>query len=391
MLPTILATAVINLDRRELQILPTWMKPSRLLFGVLLLAVTLLAYLIPYYDWDLVAYIGSAIALHERDSSIIQQQAYAALRTGLPEDDYADIATGSDFRSEVAKNANHFRQQLRFYQIRPLYIWTLAALHSLGIGYVQATRIVSAAAFFLIGILMRGWLRRYVGEIQAAICAILLLIAPVLFTSARTGSPDALSALVLLLGVYLLIERDAVLFGSALLLLSLTLRTDNVLFVFLFLGIEALQADGKRIRAIAALATMASVAIVLIINYTEHSYPWAVLMQNTAMPIVNPADVSARISVSDYFTALHDKIDEARENSMMVFPFIAAIALFSRTPTQLKRLVKIVLLSWAVHIIIFPHIEDRYFIAGAAMIGVAAVVGLLKATETSVPFAVANG
>src|SRR5579885_78425 len=387
MLPTILATAVINLDRRELQILPTWMKPSRLLFGVLLLAVTLLAYLIPYYDWDLVAYIGSAIALHERDSSIIQQQAYAALRTGLPEDDYADIANGSDFRSEVAKNANHFRQQLRFYQIRPLYIWTLAALHSLGIGYVQATRIVSAAAFFLIGILMRGWLRRYIGEIQAAICAILLLIAPVLFTSARTGSPDALSALVLLLGVYLLIERDAVLFGSALLLLSLTLRTDNVLFVFLFLGIEALQADGKRIRAIAALATMASVAIVLIINYTEHSYPWAVLMQNTAMPIVNPADVS----VSDYFTALHDMIDEARENSMMVFPFIAAIALFSRTPTQLKRLVKIVLLSWAVHIIIFPHIEDRYFIAGAAMIGVAAVVGLLKATETSVPFAVANG
>ncbi len=363
------------------------MKTSRLLFGVLLLAITLLAYFIPYYDWDLVAYVGSAIALHEHDSSVIQQQAYAVLRTELPEDDYADIATGSDFRSDVAKNANHFRQQLRFYQIRPLYIWTLAALHSLGIGYVQATRVVSAAAFFLIGILIKGWLRRYVGEIQAAICAILLLIAPVLFTSARTGSPDALSALVLLLGVYLLIERDAVLFGSALLLLSLTLRTDNVLFVFLFLGIEALQADGKRIRAITALATMATVAIVLIINYTEHSYPWAVLMQNTAMPIVNPADVSARISVSDYFTAVHDMIDEARENSTMVFPFIAAIALFSRTPSQLKRLVKIVLLSWAAHIIIFPHIEDRYFIAGAAMIGVAAVVGLLKATETSVPFA----
>jgi hypothetical protein len=368
------------------------MKTSRLLFSLLLLGITLLANFIPYYDWDLVAYVGSAIALHEHDSTVIQQQAYAALRTELPEDDFADIARGSEFRSDVAKNANHFRQQLRFYQIRPLYIWTLAALHGLGMGYVQATRIVSAAAFFLIGVLMRGWLLRYVTELQASICAILLLIAPVLFTSARTGSPDALSALVVLLGVYASIERDAVLFGSALLLLSLTLRTDNVLFVFLFLAIEALRRSGKRISATAALAPLAAISIVLMINHTEHSYPWAVLMRNTAMPIVNPAEVSPKISPSDYVAAVHDMVDEASENSVMVFPFLAAIALFSlRTPDRLKRLVKIVLLSWAAHVIIFPHIEDRYFIAGAAMIGVAATAGLLKVNKPPIPFVVANG
>ena len=361
------------------------MKTSRLLFRLLLLAITLLAYFIPYYDWDLVAYVGSAIALHERDSSVIQQKAYAALRTGLPEDDYADIATGTDFRSDVAKNADHFRQQLRFYQIRPLYIWTLAGLHRLGMRYVEATRVVSAVAFFFIGVLIDGWLRRYVGEIQAATCAILLLLAPVLFTSARTGSPDALSALVVLLGIYLSIERDAVVVGSALLLLSLPLRTDNVLFVFLFLGVEALRASGKRIRATTALAAVAAVAVVLMINQTEHSYPWAVLMQNTATPIANPADVSAKISPRDYFAAVHDMVDEARENSVMIFPFIAAIALFSsRTAHRLKRLVNIVLLSWAAHIIIFPHIEDRYFIAGASMIGVAAAAVLLNMASPSV-------
>jgi hypothetical protein len=85
-------------------------------------------------------------------------------------------------------------------------------------------------------------------------------------------------------------------------------------------------------------------------------------------------------------------VDEASENSVMVFPFLAAIALFSsRTPDRLKRLVKIVLLSWAAHVIIFPHIEDRYFIAGAAMIGVAATAGLLKVNKPPIPFVVANG
>src|SRR5581483_7198701 len=158
------------------------------------------------------------------------------------------------------------------------------------------------------------------------------------------------------------------------------------------LGVEALRAGEKRIRATAAFATLAAIAVVLMINHTEHTYPWSVLMQNTATPIVDPAEVSPSISVSDYFGAVHDMMDEARENSMMVFPFISAIALFSsRTPSVFKRLVKIVLLSWAAHVIIFPHIEDRYFIFGAAIIGVAAAAGLLKETKPSVPFAVANG
>jgi hypothetical protein len=368
------------------------MKTSRLLFALLLLAITLVAYFIPYYDWDLVAYVGSAIAFHEHDSKLIQQEAYAALRAELPEDDYADIAAGSDFRIDVARNPSHFRQQLRFYQIRPLYIWALEALRRIGVGYVPATRLISAAAFFLIGILVHGWLRCYVSEIQATICAILLLLAPVLFTSARTGSPDAVSALVVLLGVYFSIECDAPFVGSALLLLSLPLRTDNVLFVSIFFGVETFRASEKRIRVTAGLAAVASVAIVLMINHAERSYPWSVLMRNTATPIVNPAEVSATFSISDYFGAVHDMVDEARENSMMVFPFIAAIALYSsRTPKRLKYLVTIVLLSWAAHVVVFPHIEDRYFIAGAAMIGVAATVGLLKSSSASVPFAVANG
>ena len=347
------------------------------LFSILLAALTLIAYYVPYYDWDLVAYVGSAIALDEHDSKTIQTQAYDALRNELPEDDYLDVANGSYFRRDVAGSPDHFRQQLRFYQIRPLYIRLLAWLHRLGLQYVNATRLLSAASLTAIGVLLFLWSRRYIDERYAATAVPLLLLAPVLFTSARTGSPDALSAFVVLFGCFELLECRRAIIGSATLLVSLFLRTDNVVFVLILLAGLALTRNGVRPRIATASCAVLAVAIVFGINRVEQSYGWPVLMQNTAIPIVNPAEIQPRITAADYFGAVRDMVDEAREGSVMVFPFLATLALFSsRTTTVLKRLVTIVLLSWAAHIAIFPHIEDRYFVSGSALIGLAALSSL---------------
>ncbi|MFL6437992.1 MAG: hypothetical protein ACJ71Q_10465 [Terriglobales bacterium] len=354
-------------------------KLPRIIFYAFLLALSVLAYFVPYYDWDLVAYTGSAIALYERDPIRIQKQAYAALQQELPQDDYVEIVSGSEFRSDVSQDAEHFRQQLRFYQIRPMYIRLLAGLHGAGLAYVNATRVISAVAFTLLGILLFVWARSYVGEWQAAICVPLLLITPALFGSARIGSPDELSAFVLLLGTFELIERERMLLGTALLFTSLLLRTDNVIFVFLLLASVAAVNARARLRVWAAVFAVASVAIVLTINHVEHSYGWSVLMQNTVTPIVNPAEVSSTVAAADYVGAVHDMVDEARESSVLVFPFLAGIALLSsRTAAELKRLVGVGLLSWIAHLALFPHIEDRYFIAGSAIIGVAVLSSLLS-------------
>lgn len=354
----------------------------RLVFSVLLLAGTLVAYFVPYYDWDLVAYVGSAIALHENSAGKIRLESYAALQRELPEDDYLDIVNGSFFRSDVAKNSAHFHQQLRFYQIRPAYIRLLSWLHLLGIAYVKATRLLSVLALAGTGLLAFLWARRYIDEWQAAISIPFLMIAPVVFTSARTGSPDALSALVILFGTYEAVEHKRILLGSVSLLASLFLRTDNVIFVFLLLGWAAMFKIPMRSRTIACVAAILSVVIVLGVNHLEHGYSWSVLLRNTATPLVNPAETASQFSLADYLSATRDMVDEARESSVMVFPFLAALALFSsRIQKKSKRLVGIVLLSWLAHVILFPHIEDRYFIAGSVIIGIAALVASLPRSQ----------
>ena len=98
---------------------------------------------------------------------------------------------------------------------------------------------------------------------------------------------------------------------------------------------------------------------------------------------MNPAQGPQTITAGDYFHAFDEMIDEARENSVAVFPFIALLSLISsRTPRRVKQLVKVVLLSWAARIVLFPHIEDRYFITGAAIIGVAGVAAVVSANES---------
>jgi hypothetical protein len=353
---------------------------ARIVFCSLLFLLTVAACYVPYYDWDLVAYVGSAISLQEHDASAIQAKAYEALQRELPEDDYQDIASGSDFRRDVAHNPDHFHQQLRFYQIRPLYIWTTAGLHAIGIPYVATTRLISGAAFILIGVLLFLWTRRYTSEIHSAWTVLLLLCVPVIFTSARTGSPDAISALLVLAGTFEIVERKHLGSGTLLLFFSLFLRTDNVIFIFLLLGSLAIaNGEFRNRRRIAAVLAFAAIGLVLTVNHAQHSYSWSVLMQNTETPIVNPAEVATKLTAADYFGSVRDMIDEARENSVLAFPLLAAIVLLSRrTPSHLKNLVTVVLLSWTGRLVLFPHIEDRYFIAGAAIIGIAAISSALS-------------
>ena len=325
------------------------------------------------------AYTGAVISLREGDKARIRSEAYAVLERELPEADYRDIAKGSSFRRDVAANADHFFQQLRFYRIRPLYVRTLALLHSAGVPYVQATRVISAASFFLLGILLFAWSKTYLGEWRAAIAIPLLLIAPVIFTSARTGSPDGMSALAVTFGVYVIFERQRWLLGAAILLLSLFIRTDNVIFILILFAWLALTLSSSGKRAVAAGFALLGLALVLVLNRVEHSFSWPVLMQNTANPIVNPAEVAPTFGMTEYLSAVHDMVDEAAESSALVFPFLAALALLSRKLSRdWTRLIEIVLLSWAAHVILFPHIEDRYFVAGAALIGVGSATALLS-------------
>jgi hypothetical protein len=91
-----------------------------------------LAYQFPYNDWDVLAYVGCAMNLSERDQGKIHAQVFEQARAELPEDDFNEMTTAVPFRRDVAANPWHFAEQLPFYSIGPLYIGLMASIHRLG-------------------------------------------------------------------------------------------------------------------------------------------------------------------------------------------------------------------------------------------------------------------
>ena len=359
------------------------------------MATVTLAYVWPFPEWDALAYIGCTIALHEPNAEAMHAQVYDEARNGYSEDAVDELVNGSAFRHDVAENANHFAQQLPFYRVRPVYIRVIARLHRLGLTYVHAIQLVSAVSFALFGILVFRWAAAHVSARMAAIGSALLMVTPGAFTAARTGTPDMLSGLVVLWGTYLLVEQRRAVLGPAVLAAAVWLRTDNIVYLGIMLlwyaWIRRPSVRFSRPLSIGLLA--AALASVLAINYAAHTYGWRILMQNTAEAITTPGETVPSFGLTGYLYTWIDVVDQTRETTFLAFIFLAGLLLLSpATPRKFRELTGVLLAAAAARLMLFPHIEDRYFVAMYAILGIAAMATLTRAvgrgqTDNSEDFA----
>jgi len=130
--------------------------------------------------------------------------------------------------SSVLDSPTHLRQLEPLYAIRPTYVDAIAMFTRVGIPIQRSINLVSAVSFFGIAILLLVLTGRpfYAG---------LLLATPAVLVIGRLGTPDALSTLLLITAFWVLM-RDRFHAGVALMILSVWVRTDNVLLVIAVLG-----------------------------------------------------------------------------------------------------------------------------------------------------------
>jgi hypothetical protein len=115
------------------------------------------------------------------------------------------------------------------------------------------------------------------------------------------GTPDALSSLAVLAS-YVAIDREKLVSGILLLMLSIWIRTDNVLFVVLMLVWLVWK---KRIPALHSIVLgLLSVAAVLWINYLSGNYGWKVLFQYSFVGGRYPAEITPHINIGQYARAV---------------------------------------------------------------------------------------
>ncbi len=326
---------------------------------------------------------SGATSLHESNPVKIHAAAYDQALRELPEDEFNELAKRGEFRQDVTSDAFHFTEQLPFYSTRPAYIWALLLTHELGFTYIQATRLVSPVGCALLALTLFVWTRGYVGDVRAAILSGLLLVSEPILAAGRTASPDALSGFVLLLG-------------------SPFARTDNVVFVAVVLaycafspqhansgraGDPGLAPERVRLPKYAAVVLLAlAVAAVVAINHFSGNYGYAMLLRNTIDAVPNPGELSVSLSRDDYLSLWSEIPGNLIEGTFAVFVLLGLVVLFSgRARERMRHAVIMVFIAVSVRLFLYPHIEDRYFIAAYSIIAAASIATFAAPSHKEFP------
>ncbi|MCY4182492.1 MAG: hypothetical protein OXF43_06345 [Gammaproteobacteria bacterium] len=203
---------------------------SRLVLASYLLFVTVFSLNNPGYNWDFLAYIGLSVSADQSQADIMHQAAYGLMRDRLSQEAFSLLLSGP-VATDLYENSKHFASHLTMFEVKPLYILIVRSLSRIGVNPIDALLWLSLLPTLLTCVLIYNWLRDLMGSTLSVTVVILFSIGSRLFDVGRVAFPDALSGLMLLSGIWCLLQRKWIVFGLMIWVLSVWVRTTNILYV----------------------------------------------------------------------------------------------------------------------------------------------------------------
>src|SRR5262249_21006033 len=189
-------------------------------------------------------------------------------------------------QSSVLDSAEHLGQLEPLYAIRPLYVQILFEVNR-WVPIQKSINFVSAASLFGIACVLVNWT-------ETPLYCALFLCWPTILTVGRMGTPDALSAFVVVAGFWL-ITRNKIAHGILLLLTSIWVRTDNLLILISVAGMLFLLRKLPGLYCL--ILTGLGCGSVFVINHFAGNYGWRVLFRYSFVAGKYPAHVSSQLTL----------------------------------------------------------------------------------------------
>jgi hypothetical protein len=266
----------------------------------------------------------------------------------------------------------HLAEYLPCFAIRPIFNELIYLLHyKFGIGLIRATIMISVVSYWITGLLVLAWLAHYVGMERAAPCSLLLMASPPILNLARFSSPDALSCLVSLAALYLILERQSMFWGLTLLLVSVYVRTDNVLLAIAVLGYCSLFAKQLEMTKAAVLGAVAVVSVI-VINHFAGDYGIRLLYYRSfvAIPLA-PGELVPQFGPADYVRAFRTAVSETMNGYFPLFMLMGLVGVVFRRSPVTRAIAIVTTFYVATHFLLFPSGQERFwgpFYIGAAVV-----------------------
>jgi hypothetical protein len=348
--------------------------------AVITVVMVLRSYKNPHNNWDEVCYVGSALSWSLKPPAEAQKATYQALREATSARAFTDDTTGP-YRNAVYRDANSFALQLPFYQLKPAYVGLIWLSWKMGFNPVRATSVISAVTAGCLGLMVAAILTRSLGGFAGAMVYPVVLVLAGIWASGRFSTPDALSALVVFSGGWMLRLSRTLTSNLGLLLLCLAVgvRPDNLLLLLscgaglIFAGIAGLPPTLEvQIRRIALLMVL-GVALWITIGRFAGDYGWKILMHHSfARLIRNNSDLSA-FRWADYREALSGGLGwlagtSSPGNPRMAFSpqfplllVLTCVFICFGEPGRDALLLTAIVLYMIAHFFLFPSGQERFF------------------------------
>lgn len=345
-----------------------------LLFFILLLPAAIFCFKKPYYNWDMLGYMGIVLKMESSDIKVIHDQTYSLAKANLPAHEYSVLVSPeSPYRKTMAESPEAFYNQLPFYIIKPLYIGFVYAFNAAGYNLPISTVLPSILAYMIIGLLLFHWFKQYLSPGIAFLAGLLNMYSTYMISGARSSTPDLLSAMFLFIAMYFIIERPSVRYMFLFLLLSIFTRVDNIIAAIFILSLLAFS--GKWIKQISwrQYSVMAGIFIGSYFAITQATtiFGWSVLFYPTFARTLDLSygNFHAGFPVKEYLALMYSKaITAVVFAHLTTFLFLLMLALLPwkrdiRKLTFDQAFCLLLVLIIVVRFVLFPDLSDRFYIS----------------------------
>jgi hypothetical protein len=238
------------------------------LFAMGIVLVAAYAVVRPDYNWDMVAYVGTALEDKYQDPVELHRETWSRIDAGASERQQYHLKYSNPYNVHQWENPVDFQSQLSMYRVKYLYIAALRALDPI-IGVVNAAFVLSVVPSLMFGALTLWWLWRE-NALQSAFLMLPLLMLADYLSLSTVVTPDILVTVIGIAAVYCLFRKHDW-FAATLLVLSVAIRPDNLVMIIAAAMTAALF--GWR-KAPMLVALIAGFAVVLAISKTGHHPGW---------------------------------------------------------------------------------------------------------------------
>ena len=341
-------------------IIPPMTRTSIILYATYVLLLGISCFRAPIQgDFDRFMY--EAVVRTARHEDV--RQVYESIKLESPR--MAESSRGGWFDS-----VDHFVKLEPLYRVKPLYLWLVRAISGKYLTVQTSISLISATSVCALGFIFLRWT-------HSPWSSALLLASPAAMELGRSGSPDALSAVLVMAGLWA-IKKDHPNIGMSVLVVAVWLRTDDVL-VLCCVCVWLLLSKRATTMAV-SLSGIAGLLSVFLVNRLCGSYGWSALFRVSFIG-GHPGEVTnSMISVREYMPVFFSSAFHLLPQ-IAIYLFVGVVAW--RISRAERDMMAVVAAAAILHYVLFPSPEQRYMLWACLTTGIALILSVNCRTSTS--------